>query len=84
MRSLLSDAGFDIANWNDTSEIGKEWFKALNRRLAETGPPPLGFHVLLGADFAAMAKNQVRNLIEDRIRPTEIICVKRIRQNGTA
>ena len=69
--------GFDVTNWNDTSEIGKEWFKALNKRLAETGPPPLGFNVLLGADFPAMAKNQVRNLVEDRIRPTEIICVKR-------
>ncbi len=78
MRHLLSYAGFDVTNWNDTSELGKEWFKAVNKRLVETGPPALGFHVLLGADFAAMAKNQVRNLIEDRIRPTEIICVKRI------
>jgi ubiquinone/menaquinone biosynthesis C-methylase UbiE len=77
MRRLLSEAGFDITNWNDTSEIGKEWFKALNQRLAETGPPALGFNVFLGADFPAMAKNQVRNLVEDRIRPTEIICVKR-------
>ena len=50
----------------------------MNKRLVETGPPALGFHVLLGADFAAMAKNQVRNLIEDRIRPTELIGVKRI------
>jgi ubiquinone/menaquinone biosynthesis C-methylase UbiE len=77
MRALLSEAGFDITGWNDTSEIGKEWFKAVNKRLAESGPSPLGFQVLLGADFGAMAKNQVRNLIEDRIRPTEIICVKR-------
>jgi ubiquinone/menaquinone biosynthesis C-methylase UbiE len=77
MRGLLSNAGFDVTNWNDTSEIGKEWFKAVNKRLAESGPSPLGFQVLLGADFATMAKNQVRNLIEDRIRPTEIICVKR-------
>jgi len=77
MRGLLSKAGFDVTNWNDTSEIGKEWFKAVNKRLAESGPSPLGFQVLLGADFATMAKNQVRNLVEDRIRPTEIICVKR-------
>lgn len=77
MRALLSEAGFDITGWNDTSEIGKEWFKAVNKRLAESGPSPLGFQVLLGADFGAMAKNQVRNLIEDRIRPTEIICMKR-------
>lgn len=77
MRKLLTDAGFEITNWNDTSEIGKEWFKALNKRLTETGPSPLGFQVLLGADFATMAKNQVRNLVEGRILPTEIICVKR-------
>jgi MPBQ/MSBQ methyltransferase len=77
MRKLLTDAGFEITNWNDTSEIGKEWFKALNKRLTETGPSPLGFQVLLGADFATMAKNQVRNLVENRILPTEIICVKR-------
>ena len=77
MRDLLSDAGFDITNWNDTSEIGKEWFKVMSKRLAESGPSPLGFQVLLGTDFATMAKNQVRNLVEDRIRPTEIICVKR-------
>ena len=77
MRGLLSDAGFEVTNWSDTSEIGKEWFKAMNKRLAESGPSPLGFQVLLGADFATMAKNQVRNLVEDRIRPTEIICVKR-------
>jgi ubiquinone/menaquinone biosynthesis C-methylase UbiE len=77
MPALLSEAGFDITGWNDTSEIGKEWFKAVNKRLAESGPSPLGFQVLLGADFGVMAKNQVRNLVEDRIRPTEIICVKR-------
>lgn len=77
MRDLLSNAGFDVTRWNDTSEIGKEWFKAMSKRLAETGPSSLGFQVLLGADFATMAKNQVRNLVEDRIRPTEIICVKR-------
>jgi ubiquinone/menaquinone biosynthesis C-methylase UbiE len=77
MRTLLSEANFDITSWNDTSEIGKEWFKAVNKRLAESGPSPLGFQVLLGADFGTMAKNQVSNLVEDRIRPTEIICVKR-------
>jgi ubiquinone/menaquinone biosynthesis C-methylase UbiE len=76
MRALLDAAGFKITAWNDTSEAGKEWFKALGKKLAETGPPPLGFHILLGPDFADMAKNQVRNLVEDRIRPTEIICVK--------
>jgi ubiquinone/menaquinone biosynthesis C-methylase UbiE len=77
MRDLLSDAGFDVTNWNDTSEIGKEWFKAVSKRMTESGPSPLGFQVFLGTDFPTMAKNQVRNLTENRIRLTEIICVKR-------
>ena len=75
MRSFLEAAGFKITSWSDTSEAGKEWFKALGKKMAEN-PPPLGFHILLGPDFAQMAKNQVRNLVEDRIRPTEVICVK--------
>lgn len=77
MRALLPAAGFEIVSWSDTSEAGREWFKAFGQRMAERGPPPLGFHILLGPEFAAMAKNQVRNLVEDRIRPTEIICIKR-------
>jgi ubiquinone/menaquinone biosynthesis C-methylase UbiE len=77
LRALLEDCGFEIVSWSDTSEAGKEWFKALGQRMAERGPPPVGFHILLGADFAEMAKNQVRNLVEDRIRPTEVICRKR-------
>jgi ubiquinone/menaquinone biosynthesis C-methylase UbiE len=76
MRSSLEAADFKITSWNDTSEAGKEWFKAIGKKIAESGSPPLGFHILLGQDFAEMAKNQVRNLVEDRIRPTEIICVK--------
>jgi ubiquinone/menaquinone biosynthesis C-methylase UbiE len=75
MRSFLGASGFKITSWNDTSEAGKEWFKVVGKKMAEN-PPPLGFHILLGPDFAQMAKNQVRNLVEDRIRPTEIICVK--------
>lgn len=77
MHVLLQTAGFEITLWNDTSEAAKEWFRAVGKKMHESGPPALGFHVLLGPDFAEMARNQVRNLAEHRIRPTEIICVKR-------
>ena len=75
MRKHLRGAGFEITSWIDSSEIGREWFKAMSARIAEKGAPPLGFHLLMGEDFAEMARNQVRNLMEDRIRPTEIVCV---------
>lgn len=75
MRKHLRGAGFEIISWIDSSEIGREWFKAMSARIAEKGAPPRGFHLLMGENFAEMARNQVRNLMEDRIRPTEIVCV---------
>ncbi len=41
----------NIVAWNDTSEIGKEWFKAVNKRLTESGPSPLGFQVSARCQF---------------------------------
>jgi hypothetical protein len=35
--------------------------------------PPLGFHVLLGSDFPAMAQNQRRNLEEARIVLAQVV-----------
>lgn len=75
MRRMLCAAGFEIVSWIDSSEAGKAWFKAVSRRIAEKGLPIVGTHLLMGEDFTEMAKNQVRNLTEDRIRPTEIVCV---------
>ncbi|NWG24816.1 MAG: methyltransferase domain-containing protein [Pseudorhodoplanes sp.] len=75
MRLFLHGAGFEITSWIDSSEIGREWFRAVSARIAEKGQPVLGFHLLMGEDFAEMARNQMRNLMEDRVRPTEIVCV---------
>jgi SAM-dependent methyltransferase len=76
LRGLLEGAGFEIVSWRDTTAEGRAWFQKMGRRIAAEGPPPLGFHVLLGVDFSAMARNQVKNLVEDRIAPTEVICRK--------
>jgi len=67
LRGLLEAAGFRIALWDDTTALAREWFAALAARIRESGPPPLGPHVLMGRDFPAMAQNQVRNLAESRI-----------------
>jgi SAM-dependent methyltransferase len=77
MRSLLADAGFEIVSAYDSTEEGRAWFVAMQKRAAEGGPSPLSAHVLLGPDFPEMVASQVRNLIEGRIAPTEFICRKR-------
>ncbi len=73
MRSHLAKAGFEIENWSDTTEAARDWFVALAEKIRKEGVAPLGFHVLLGPDFAAMAQNQRRNLEEGRIVLAQIV-----------
>lgn len=76
LRKLLEDAGFAIADWSDTTEAAHEWFVALAEKIRKDGFPPLGFHLLMGADFREMAQNQGRNLEERRIVLGQIVARK--------
>ncbi len=76
LRRLLEDAGFTISDWSDTTEVARAWFVALAEKIRKEGFPPLGFHVLMGADFQAMAQNQGRNLQEGRIVLGQVVARK--------
>jgi len=73
LRNLLEDAGFGIEAWSDTTDAARAWFVALAEKIRTEGVAPLGFHVLLGSDFPAMAQNQRRNLEEARIVLAQIV-----------
>jgi ubiquinone/menaquinone biosynthesis C-methylase UbiE len=74
MRELLSGAGFDILEEIDSTEAGLAWFREKAAALAGTAPPPLGFQLFLGDDYARMTRNQVQNLAEKRIRTVAYVC----------
>jgi SAM-dependent methyltransferase len=76
LRGLLGGCGLEIVGWRETADEGRAWFRRLRERIERDGPPPVGFHLLLGPEFGEMARNQVRNLDEQRIVPTEVICRK--------
>jgi SAM-dependent methyltransferase len=76
LRRLLEDAGFTISDWSDTTEAARAWFVSLAEKIRKEGFPPLGFHLLLGADFKAMAQNQGRNLQEGRIVLGQVVARK--------
>lgn len=76
LRRLLEDAGFTVSDWSDTTEAARAWFVALAEKIRKEGFPPLGFHVLMGADFQAMAQNQGRNLQEGRIVLGQVVARK--------
>jgi ubiquinone/menaquinone biosynthesis C-methylase UbiE len=76
LRNLLGEAGFTITDWSDTTEAARAWFVSLAEKIQKEGFPPLGFHVLMGADFQAMAQNQGRNLQEGRIALAQVVARK--------
>jgi ubiquinone/menaquinone biosynthesis C-methylase UbiE len=76
LRNLLEGAGFTVSSWSDTTEAARAWFVSLAEKIRKDGFPPLGFHVLLGGDFQAMAQNQGRNLQEGRIVLGQVIATR--------
>lgn len=73
MRNLLSDAGFRILNEEDSTAAGQRWFEEMAERMAKSAPS-VTFQTFLGNDFPAMARNQVINLRERRIRTVSYVC----------
>jgi MPBQ/MSBQ methyltransferase len=73
-QAKLAAAGFRILAWQDTTAPSLAAAQARAERIAE--PPPLGTHLLLGGDWAAMAQNSVRNLVERRTELFNAVLVR--------
>lgn len=74
MRDLLRNASLRIEAEVDSSEESLEWFKDLASRSASAATPSVTFQAFLGDAFPQMARNQVRNLAERRIRTVSYVC----------
>ncbi len=74
MRELLAAAGFEIVHEHDSTAESLSWFREMTERIEQSGPPPVTFALFLGEDFPTMARNQVRNLAEGRVRTVTYIC----------
>jgi SAM-dependent methyltransferase len=63
-RKAVEAAGFRTLTWRDDTEPAKAWFA----QLRQAGPPPSpNLGVVMGPDFALLAANLGRNLLEDRL-----------------
>jgi len=74
MQSLLTGVGFTIVDAQDSTEEGQRWFEAMAARMAQAAVPAVTFQAFLGNDFPEMARNQVTNLRDRRIRTVTYIC----------
>jgi ubiquinone/menaquinone biosynthesis C-methylase UbiE len=73
-RRLLRDAGFTVLRERERHAFAIEFFKKMQARVAESGPPPLGLHIVMGADFPHKVRNLVANLENGLLAPIEMIC----------
>ncbi len=73
---ILDSLGLARQCWEDVSAKSLAWFRALLERFATRGRPPLGLHLLMGADAAQKFENQVRNLAEARIVVVQAVYAK--------
>jgi ubiquinone/menaquinone biosynthesis C-methylase UbiE len=69
VRALIVSIGFDESAWVDDTASALRWFRErLAAADAASGElPPLGLHLVLGADLGQMFRNLARNLQEDRV-----------------
>ena len=63
-REAIEAAGFRMLAWQDDSEAAKAWIA----QVRASGPPdPANLGVVMGPDFAQLAANLGRNLLEGRL-----------------
>lgn len=73
-RAALESAGFTITSEIDRTDFAKEFFaKQAANAAAADGPPPLGMHLVMGADIGMKIQNMVHNITAGRIAPVEMI-----------
>jgi SAM-dependent methyltransferase len=75
-RDILVSAGFDIAVWNDKTDLAQKAFAHMTEPRGEPELPELGVHLLVGNDILTKAYNLHRNLDEERVSLIETVAVK--------
>lgn len=65
-KNALQQSNFNISEWVDKSEQSLKFFKEMIKKTEKSGPPPLGFHLLMGKTAKTKLLNLARNLEESR------------------
>jgi SAM-dependent methyltransferase len=73
VRALIAATGFRELDWADVSGECLEWLRERMAAAQSGPPPPLGVHLILGEQAAAMFRNVARGLEEDRLRVVQAV-----------
>ena len=72
-RRALTAAGFTVAAELVLRDMALDFFRRMRARAAESGPPALGLHQLMGPDASTKVANMIANIERGVIAPVEII-----------
>jgi len=76
-RRALRNAGFVVIAGRNRRDFGLAFFEQLQAKAkALGGPPPLGFHVVMGTNAQDKIRNVLQNISAGRIAPVELIARK--------
>ena len=75
VEGLLLAAGFTIERVEDRTSYALEFFKKL-QAASSGGPPPIGLHLLMGAEFSTKVQNMVQNITSARCGPWIAVAVR--------
>ncbi|MDH3669885.1 MAG: methyltransferase domain-containing protein [Gammaproteobacteria bacterium] len=76
LRAILDKAGLKTSEWEEKSQHSLEWFEAVIEKTKESGPPPLGLHLLMRETAQSKFENVIRNLRENRIVVVQVVAEK--------
>ncbi len=76
-RQALTNAGFDASKANVRRDFAIEFFKQVKAKTeANSGPPPIGLHLLMQESTALKLHNMIENIAKNLVAPVEIIARK--------
>jgi len=76
-RKAIAAAGLSVVSVENRRDFAVDFFDRLQARLRGAGgPPPLGLHILMGADAPTKVANMIANIAAGIMAPVEIIVRK--------
>lgn len=79
-QSATETAGLSVNAIEAKRELGLEFFARMKARMAESGPPPLGLHILMGQDAGVKAGNMAAGIAKGAIAPMLVLARKKSQQ----
>ena len=74
---VLADAGFDVVAQRNRAQFALDALARVRQAAAEpSGPPPLGLHLLMGAEAPVRFANMTAAVASGTLAPVEIIAVR--------